>query len=149
MAKILTKPEHYSAIATALRTAMNDESRKYRPSTMAEGVAEACNTRYEMGKDEGMELAVDGFYNLFWDEYQNYGQPMSGHMLFAGKGWTSNNFRPVHKEVSYTSGYMCFRNNQAVTDMSDWSIDLSAAGDCSYLFHTCWCIYVNSAVVFN
>lgn len=59
------------------------------------------NEVYEAGKKSA--------YDEFWDEYQNNGSRADYKMMFAGRGWTNETFKPKYDIVPTTNATSMFQ----------------------------------------
>lgn len=66
------------------------------------------------GKDTGGR----GFYDEFWDAFQQNGTRTNYEEGFAGIGWTSNTFKPKY-DIKPKTAYMIFRDTNSVNARID------------------------------
>lgn len=107
--------------------------------TKAFSEVEPINAELEQilyGKDTGGR----GFYDEFWDEYQQNGTRTNYDEGFAGVGWTKKTFRPKY-DIIPKEAYMAFRDNAAEIDLVDFCdkngivIDFSKITKAQYIFY--------------
>lgn len=60
------------------------------------GYADGKQEGYTEGKVDGIEQGKQAEYEAFWDAYQENGNRDNYRLAFAGKGWTTENFKPKY-----------------------------------------------------
>jgi hypothetical protein len=91
------------------------------------------------GYDEGFADGVKSEHERFMGAYQDNGNPKNCDTAFAGAGWTTETFRPIH-DIVPTSAYMMFRNNPMEVDLVEYlenldvKLDFSQARNTQYIF---------------
>ena len=100
---------------------------------------EPINTELEQilyGKDTGGR----GFYDEFWDDFQQNGTRTNYDEGLSGYGWTSKTFKPKYSIVPKTA-YMIFRDNRVSIDLVDYcekngiTVDFSQVTNVRYAFY--------------
>ena len=87
---------------------------------------------YEAGKASG---GGDGFYDTFWDAYQNYGRRTAWNYSFDGYYWTDANYRPKYPIIVNTGFYMYLHSQISDTLVP---IDFSgSSGGTTEMFGSC------------
>lgn len=122
MAIIKTDNSHYTNIANAIRSKSGTET-QFKPSEMPQGVEAVFNAGYEKGKADN----TDSYYDIFWDNYQDYGN-YSGYRY--GKGWSDENFRPKY-DLNFNGGAQQMFLNSEITNLVQILKDLNIGWDTS------------------
>lgn len=115
---------------TAIADAIREKTGGTEPLTL-DGMAASVPDVYDAGaKSE---------YDRFWDAYQDGGNRKNYACAYAGLGWTTDNFTPMH-DMMPTNAYMMFRENPiagdlvAILDATGVTLDFSDCTNYSYLF---------------
>ena len=89
--------------------------------------AELAETLY--GGDTGYR----GYYDEFWNAYQQNGNRTDHTNAFSGQGWTDVTFNPKYN-IRVSNAYMMFRESK-ISDLDDVTIDFSPCVNASYAFY--------------
>lgn len=82
-------------------------------ATVAENQEKVYNAGYEKGKAEG----GDGYYDTFWDIFQNTDKGTNYYYAFAYGKWNDNNFNPKHPiKASVANGLSNAFYNTGITN---------------------------------
>ena len=89
----------------------------------------------------GTDTGAKGYYDYFWDNYQNNGNRTNYDTAFAGEGWSREMFAPKH-DIVVESGYMMFKsicaNGEAFSlpeRLAELGVSLTITGNVQYLFY--------------
>ena len=68
---------------------------------------------YEAGEKAGRKAE----YDMFWDNFQNYGNRLSYSYMFGARGWTDENFKPKYDIRPNGSATSLFRYLEVTEDL--------------------------------
>lgn len=103
--------------------------------TIAEGVAKVDEYNKELEKVlSGQDTGGKGYYDEFWDEYQDYGNRTNYERAFAGAGWNDKTFKPKYKVNIVGSAYMTFAGT-SLTEITRETVDFSKTNSFNYTFY--------------
>lgn len=108
--------------------------------TIAANQEKVYNAGYEKGKAEG---GID--YDIFWDSFQNYGNPVSYEVAFVEGRMPNELYNPKYPIVcssSNTSARFMYHNNTTITD-TKVPIDVTAITTSNVLSNTFSCFGSN------
>lgn len=115
MAKKVYEEENIRAIADKIREKTGGDS-TYKVAQMPKGIEEV----YEAGKSQGR----DGYYDTFWDNYQQNGNRQNHQSAFAGLGWNAETFKPKYPMI-VNYAFEMFRSSGSI-DCTIVDMDFSA-----------------------
>lgn len=94
-------------------------------------IAENVQKVYDAGKAAGGD--GDGWYDIFWDVYQDNGARTDYQYAFRGIGWTDETFAPKHTIQPYRAQYM-FAESKIQTSEYLSKLDFSKSSAVTQIF---------------
>lgn len=110
-------------------------------------IAENTPKVYASGYEKGSADGIKSEHDLFWDDFQNYGNRTDYINTFSYSGWTEANFRPKYN-IFGTSFNGCFVNTRMQIDLVshlealDVLLDTSQATAADSMFNGCFFTHV-------
>lgn len=100
-------------------------------TTIAENEQKVYDAGFEAGKSQG----GDSHYDLFWDNYQNYGNRKVYTYAFAKEGWNNETFNPKYPiKVIGDGSYMFDSASFSDFDFVERGINLDTSGATSLTY---------------